>query len=243
MVMEYVWRAWESYKKNWISFAVAELLRFLAVIIIILMGVGFILSSLGISSLLDLTSPELMSRTVSMLPLLTGVSTALIFFIIAGLAYVILETGMYGMATESLRGKTRVETMFKVAKKKWLTGILTCVVVGIAAFLLLSVLVLSFGITFPIVGSIIGLIIFFLIMIFFVLIFPGIVIDNLGIIRTIEKSFNIVKKNYFKIFGLLLVYIIVFLVAFIPILGGLIILFVVLPMIRISLVFFYKRKK
>lgn len=245
MVFEYVQRAWEAYKKNAMSFVVAQLVALIIVGIIAGIGIGIIFGSVGISSLMELTRPDvLLPRIVSVFSLLAGLGTAIVFFVIALLVCVFLTTGIYGMAAQSLRGKTRVETMFEVAKKRGITGVLNSIVVCIIALVLLIVLVAGLGMALPISGFIIGMILFFLIMIFFSLTFPGIIVDGLGAIESIEKSFNIVKKNYFKIFGLLLFYIIVgIVVSFIPILGALISLFVITPMLYISLVFFYKRNK
>lgn len=246
MVMEYVRRAWEAYKKNWMTFIVAELLILIIIGIIFGIGIGIIFGSLGISSLMELTNIEFLAqRIVAILPLLAGFGSALIFFIIAGLVGVFLNTGIYGMAAEALRGRTKVDTMFKVAKKMGITGVLTSIILGIISFFLLTILVAGLGITLPIVGSVIGMIIFLLIMMLFSLVFPGIVVDNLGTIETIQKSFNIVKKNYFEMFGLLLFYAIVSIVLMLilTIIGMLICWFVVAPMLYISLVFFYRRKK
>lgn len=244
MVMEYVRKSWEAYKENWMSFVVAELVSLIITGIIALIGIGIIISSIGISTLMELyASEEFVSRLISLLPLFGGLGLALIFFTIAGLVWVYLKTGLYGMAERSLRGKTRVEMMFKVSKKLGLTGIITSIIVGIISFLLLVVLVGGFAFVVQVTGSIIGLIIFLLIMVFFSLTFPGIVVDNLGAIRTIERSFNIVKKHYFEVFGLLLFYSVAFIVSLFPIIGPLIAIFVISPMMWISLVAFYKRNK
>ncbi len=245
MVMEYVRKSWEAYKKNWMSFVVAELVSLIITGIIALIGISIIISSIGISTLMELyASEEFVYRLVSLLPLFGGLGLALIFFIISGLVWLYLKTGLYGMAAQSLRGRTKVDTMFKVSKKLGLTGIFTSIIVGIIAILLLVVLVGGISLTFPGTGAIIGMILFLLIMVFFSLTFPGIVVDRLGVVKTIDRSFNIVKKHYFKIFGLLLFYgVISIVIALIPIIGYLITVFVVSPMMWISLVAFYKRNK
>jgi len=245
MVMEYVRKSWEAYKDNWMSFIVAELMALIITGIIALIGVGIIISSIGISTLMELyTSEEFVSRLVALLPLFGGLGLALIFFIVAGLVWVYLKTGLYGMAEQSLRGKTRVETIFKVSSKLGFTGIITSIIVGIITFILAVILIGGFAIVVQATGAIIGMIIFLLILLFFSLTFPGIVVDKLGAIKTIDRSFKIVKKHYFKIFGLLLFYgVIGIAIALIPIIGSLIVAFVISPMMWISLVAFYKRNK
>jgi len=245
VVMEYVRKSWEAYQENWMSFVVAELVTLIITGIIALIGISIIISSIGISTLMELyASEEFVSRLVSLLPLFGGLGLALIFFIISGLVWFYLKTGLYGMAAQSLRVRTKVDTMFKVSKKLGLTGIFTSIVVGIIAILLLVALVGGLSLAFPGTGPIIGMISFLLIMVFFSLTFPGIVVDGLGVVKTIDRSFNIVKKHYFKIFGLLLFYgVVSIVITLIPIIGSLITAFVISPMMWISLVAFYKRNK
>jgi len=245
MVLEYIQKSWEVYKENAMSFILAELIILIVAGIIALIGIGIIFGSVGISTLMKMTSSQnMLSRMASVVPLLVNLSVASIFFIITGLVWTFLKTGIYGMAAQALRGKTKVETMFNVAKNKGLTGILACVIVGILALLMFSILVVGLGIIFPLSGVIIGMIIFGLLMMLFSLIFPGVILDNLNAINSIKVSVSIVKKNYIEMLSLLLVYLVLSIVIiFIPILGPLIVNFVVSPMLYISLLIFYKKRK
>ena len=244
MVLHYVRESWENYRENWMSFVVAELFVLIIVGIVALIGLGIILSSAELSTLMLLSPKELIPRIGSVLSLFAGVGTAFIFFIISGLVWIYLKTGLYGMAVQSLRGKTRVKSMFNVAKRLGLTGLLTSVLVFIIAFFLMTILVMGFGIFLREVGAVIGFVLFLLVMILFSLIFPGIVVDQLGVIKTIEMSIRIVMKNYFEMLGLLLLYgVLAFVISLIPLLGALIVIFVLAPMAWMSLVLFYKMKK
>lgn len=242
-VFNYIRRSWESYKENWMSFVVAELLVLIIVGIIALIGIGIILSSAELSALILLSPREFISRIVSVLSLLEGVGKAFIFFVTSGLVWVFLKTGLYGMAAQALRGRTRVNTMFKVARRMGLTGLLTCILVFIIGFFLMTILVLGLGFIFP-GGAVVGIILFLFMIILFSLIFPGIVVDRLDVIETIVMSIKIVKKNYFEMLSLLSFYgILALVISLIPVLGTLIVIFVLTPMVWISLVMFYKRKK
>ena len=244
MVLEYLIRAWEMYRKNAISFVIAELLSLIITGVIALIGIIIIFGSIGIANLINLSNPELViTKIVSIIPFLAGLGVALIFLIIAGIVSAFLTTGLYGMAVESLRGETKYETMFSVAKKSGFKGIISSIILGIITFILFMVLIIGLNIAFPIVGAIIGIILFFLIFITFFLVFPGITVDDLSSVQAIRESFNIAKKNYFKIFGLILLYAVISLVVMIPFLGIIIYCFVIAPMMKISLVFFYKRNK
>jgi len=230
------------------SFILAEILVSIIVGIIALIGMRTLYGSIGISTIMILPSLEgFLLRIGAILPYLADLGIALIFFIIAGLIWIFLNIGIYGMAAESLRGKTNVRTMFRVSKTMGPRGILTSILVGVP-FMLSLILVIGLGILLSITGLVIGAILFVMIMTFFSLIFPGIVVDNFGTIETINKSIVIVKNNYLKVLGLLLFYGIIsvgllLIPTFGSILSLLIISFVVLPMMSISLVVFYKRNK
>jgi hypothetical protein len=244
MIFGYLIRSWEIYRENIMSFVIAELLSSIITGIIALIGIGIIFNSIGISNLINLSNPELMiTKIVSILSLLLELGIASIFFIVAGIVWVFLKTGLYGMAVESLRGLTKFRTMFDVAKKSGFKGITSSIVLGVITFILFMILIIGLNIVLPIIGGIIGMILFFLITITFSLVFPGLVVDDLSPVQAIKESFNIAKKNYLEILGLLLLYTVISLVAIISLIGIPIYFFVVAPMMKISLVFFYKRKK
>ena len=169
---------------------------------------------------------------------------AMIFFVIAGIAMVFFKVGIFGMATEAIRGKTKVETMFKVAKKRGLTALVAAVLIGIIGFFA-AMLIGGLTVVLPIAGTFIGLIIMLVVAILFSLVFPAIASDKkIGALAAVEKSVKIAKKNFFELLGLLIIYIIISLVlVWIPVIGPLAILLVISPMLTISLVLFYKKKK
>ncbi len=253
MIFEYITRAWEMYRKNTMSFIIAELLSFIITGIIALIGIWIIFGSIGIANLVNLYDPELLiSKITSMLRFLAELSFALIFFVIAGIVWVFFKTGIYGMAAESLRGNTKVETMFNVAKNIGLKGISTSMIIGVITFVLFMTLIIGLNIAFRTVGAIIGIILFFFITITFSLALPGIVVDDLGSTQAIRESFNISKKSYFDILGLMSLYTVTSLIVliipsminiFFSIISIFIYCFIISPMMKISLVFFYKRKK
>jgi len=245
MVFEYVKRGWQAYKTNFMSFITAELIALIIVSIFIGIGTGIIFTTMGISSFAELRSPEItVSRIVSVFPLFFGVSVSFIFYLIAALIGALFVTGLFSMAAEALRGTTEYKTMFSSAKEFGITGITTSIIVCLTALILMLIFIGALGVIFSVIGSVIGTILFLIIMVFFSLSHPGIVVDNLGPIETIQRSINITKKNYPDVFGLLVFYTAIFLaLTLIPFVGQIIIYFVFIPMFSISLVFFYKRNK
>lgn len=243
MVLEYLLKSWEFYRKNIISFVIAELISLVITGMIALVGIGIIFSSIGISSLKDLYDLEFLIRKIlSILPLLTELTVALVFLFIAWIVRVFINVGLYGMAAESLRGKTGIETMFQFAKKYGFKGVISSIIIAIIS-LLIIILAVILNLFFSLAGGIIGLIILFLIIITFSFVFPGIILDDLSSTNTIKESFNVSKKNYLNMLSLLLIYAVLSLVILIPFLGIVIYCFVISPMMKISLVLFYNRKK
>lgn len=245
MVFEYIKKGWQTYKTNFMSFIIAGLIALIIVSVFIGIGTGIIFTTMGISSFAELRSPEItISRVVSVFPLFMGLGISFIFYLVAALLGTLFVTGLFGMAAEALRGTTEFKTMFSAAKEFGITGITTSIIVCLATLILMFIFIGVLGIIFPVIGSVIGSILFLLVIIFFSFFYPGIVIDNLGPIETIRRSINITKKNYPDVFGLLVFYTGISLaLTFIPFIGQIIIYFVFMPMLFISLVFFYKRNK
>ena len=172
------------------------------------------------------------------------------FLIISILVSIYLGIGQVGMAYESLTGKTRVKTMFKVSKKlgfRWILTILLLSIFGIIALIPLAILTIFT----------LGLGIFFIIS-FFVLIAPSMVADNSSPMQSIKNSFNCAKRNYWDLFFLCVIYFVgIVVVSFlglmfsvIPFIGWLIdifaslfISFAVIPMIKISFVDYYVKNR
>ena len=245
MVFEYIKKGWHIYKSNFMSFIIAELTALIIVGIFLGVGTGIIFTTIGISSFAELRSPEItVSRIVSVFPLFLGVSISFIFYLVAALLGALFITGLFGMAAEALRGTTQFKTMFSAAKEFGITGVTTSIIVCLTALILMFIFIGVLGIIFPVIGSVVGFILSLLIMVFFSLSHPGIVVDNLGPIETIQKSINITKKNYPDVFALLIFYTAISLaLIFVPLIGQIITYFVLMPMFFISLVFFYKRNK
>ena len=245
MVFEYIKTGWQTYKINFMSFILAELMALIIVGIFFGIGTGIIFTTMGISSFAELRSPEItISRIVSVFPLFMGLSVSLIFYLVAALLGALFITGLFSMAAEALRGTTQFKTMFIAAKENGITGMTTSILVCLTALILMFVLIGVLGVIFSVIGSVIGTVLLLLIMVFFSFSHPGIVVDKLGPIETIQRSISITKKNYPDVFGLLVFYIGISLgLTFVPFVGQIIIYFVLTPMFFISLVFFYKRNK
>jgi hypothetical protein len=245
MIFEYIKTGWQTYKSNFMGFIIAELIALIIVITIIGIGTGIIFTTIGISSFAELRSPELtITRIVSIFPLFLGLSTSLVFYLIAVLLGALFATGLFYMAAEALRGSTDFKSMFTAAKEIGVTGVLASIIILLIALILMFVFVAVLGVIFPVIGSVVGAVLLLLIMVLFSLTHPGIVIDDIGPIEAIERSINVTKKNYSDVFALLVFYVGISLaLTFIPFIGQIIIYFVIIPMCFISLVFFYKRNR
>lgn len=254
MTIEYVKKAWDIYKKNATSFIVAKLVAGVIVAIIALIGVGMIFSSAGMIKLFKMSMyseeatpeyfQEIMTEPFFPASMFLNLGAAFIFFVLAAVAMIFFKVGIYGMAAEAIRGKTRVETMFKVGKQRGLTALVASILIGIAMFV---VAMIMGGLTaiLPIAGAVIGIVIFFITAILFCLVFPIIAMENkIGALNAVERSVRIAKKNFFELCGLLFIYVVISaIIWWIPVIGILTLLLVITPMLTISLVLFYKKKK
>jgi len=245
MLLEYIRRGWQTYKANFMSFVIAELIALIIVSVFAGVGTGIIFTTMGVSSFAELRSPDItVSRIVSVFPLFLGLSVSFIFYLVAALLGALFVTGLFGMAAETLRGTTEYKTMFSAAKEFGITGVTTSIIICLISLILMLILIGALGVIFSVIGSVIGTILFLIIMVFFSFSHSGIVVDNLGPIETIQRSIKITKENYPDVFGLLVFYTAISLaLIFVPLIGQIIIYFVLIPMFFISLVFFYKRNK
>ncbi len=253
-MLEYIQKAWDIFKKNSLTFIVSQLIAILIPGIFLVLGglvfVGTFLGSVGLSSIEDLATEEMIEQYVSTIIsnpktlslLLRVVGYASIFFLIGILISMFFEIGIYGMASEAFRKRTRVRTMFKVARKYGVTAIV-CLIIKFLIVTGLLVLSVLLGIVIPIIGFFIGMFVTILIVILFSLTSPAIV-DNHGAIESIKKSLYVVRRNYLRVVGLLLVFALMgVVVSWIPWIGGLITSLIIAPLQKITFIGFYRKNK
>jgi MFS family permease len=255
MTIEYVERAWESYKKNFWQFVIALILQAFIVSIPFLIGV--------LPWIVIFFSRGMNAGFVNLLLSNLGVlSFSVVMFIVGILLSSVLGGGFTRMAYESLRGRTSYETMFKTAREKFWT------ILGADLIVLLTLLVIVTTLLVPIIalGSLyalsqtsffyvfiifsivaLGVIILVSVGIFFIFVNQAVVIDNFKALDAIKKSFKIADKNFLSIFFLFLIFFLINsgLENVLSIAGSLIVFFVIAPIALISYTALYsdRRKK
>jgi MFS family permease len=254
--IEYVEKAWESYKKNFWQFVIALILQIFIVSIPFLIGVLpwiVILFSTGIKTgIASLLLSNLGVLSFSVVMFLVGISIS-----------TVLGGGLVKMAYESLRGKTDYETMFKTAKEKFWTilganSIVLLTLSIIVAVMLVPIMALSnfsalsaqasFLYIFVIFSTVVlGTMILVIVSILFVFVNQAIVIDRLKALEAVKKSFETAEKNFLSIFFLFLIFFLINsgLENVLSVAGSLIVLFVTAPLALISYTALYidRRKK
>ncbi|NIO44677.1 MAG: hypothetical protein GTN36_03950 [Candidatus Aenigmarchaeota archaeon] len=254
MVIEHIEKSWKAYRKNFWPIITAMVLQF------ILVGIPFLIG------IIPWVFIFLSYRTVDMITLLMSnlgaLSFSLIMFAIGFLISIALTGGFVKMLYEALRGKTKYETMLKTAKEKFWTiiganslFILILLVLFIAVFSPLFILT-GFSTTFSGAGSLtllitifsiatLGSILIILVSIFFVFINQAIVIDNLNAIDSVNKSFEVSKKSYLTILGLMIIFILLnsALVNLFSFFGTVLEAFVVTPLLLLSYTSVYLEKR
>jgi len=256
MVIEHIEKSWKAYRKNFWPIITAMILQF------ILAGIPFLIGVLP--WIFIYLSSGSVGITTLLLSNLGVFSFSVIMFIIGFLISIALTGGLVRMFYEALRGKTKYETMLKTAKEKFWTiiganslYILIFIVLFIAVFFPLFALTglstFSGGSSFAMLITILlivglGSILLVLISIFFVFINQAIVIDNLNAIDSIGKSFEVSKKSYLTILGLMIIFILIdsALTTLFSFFGSVLEIFVVSPLLLLSYTSVYlknRRKK
>jgi hypothetical protein len=253
--IEFIERAWTSYKKNFWQFVIALILQMFIVSIPFLIGV--------LPWIVIFFSTGMNAGVVSLLMSNLGVlSFSIVMFIAGILLSAVLGGGFTRMAYESLRGRTNYGTMLKTAKEKFWT------IIGADFIVLLTLSVIVAALFVPIIAlnslsalsqvsffyvliifslAALGVIILVIVSIFLIFVNQAIVIDNLKALEAIKKSFETADKNFPSIFFLFLVFFLINigLENILSIAGSLIVFFVTTPITLISYTALYidRRKK
>jgi len=236
MVMEYLSKAWKAYKRNALSIIVAML-------IIGVVAGGFV--SLALTPMFASIGQAITAGGFSM-AILFGImqsfASSLVIAIIGIVIALALQVGFVRMMVESLKGRTKVRTMFEGAKKDWLKAIIAYAL----AYLLMIATILVFVLLAAAAGLVgwvllaIGILAVLVMAMSFVFINQAIVVNNASPTEALKKSYGFFKKNFLQVILLYLVYIVaVFVAALIPFIGSIIMLFLVAPVFLLALTALY----
>lgn len=243
MVTKHLKKSWMAYRKNF-----SELLKALIVnyglFILIVVGGGFV----------SFFVPDMMLW-------IFGIS------IIAGvLLFIVLNGGFIRMCYESLRGKTKLSTMFKTSRKNaWpligtnsITFFISLIVVIVVSFAVLATTQPEYLFSgyylssIPTYSIILIYIIIVLILVLFSFVNQGVVINNLGVFKSIKKSLEVAKKNYLTIVYLIVIFIFFYYVSKYsigllpqvgPILENIVNYFLLVPLLDLCITNIYVRGK
>lgn len=151
------------------------------------------------------------------------------------------------MAFESFRKRrTKLQTLFRAVKERWIEFLVANIVMGVIYTLLIAFLVLILLpiLYLSILAFLISFIVAFLLLsVFFTFVFPA-VADKKNIAEALSLSIKKVRKYYTEVLGLLIFFVIIsILVSNIPYIGIMIILFVIYPLAFISFAYLYRKMK
>ena len=227
--------------KSGLSLAKSKVLTFfLAIIgIVVVLGLAFVLVTLPIGLIAWMIDPsaDFITRWTDTLvawtlPLTSGsvevilsISFLAVILPIAAIGIWVLGA-LFGIAKEQIdTNDTRVEHAFSWLRKKFVPliigGILLSIVIFLPALVVGYVISWAYGfgtIPYPInwIEGIIGFVYFFIMLGFFSLLCPAI-IDDTSPLDAMKKSFRIVRANLGRIFGFLLIFVIIASILFGPI--------------------------
>ena len=207
--------SWKIYKKNWVTFVIAEIL----ISVIDLVAIGILVSSLLV--------PDW--QQMGFIPL-----AILILILSIGLG-----SGIYYLAKEGRKKKVYMKNFWKGVRKYWLKFVGMRILVGII-FLFASIPIIFFTLSKIWIGVILYSVFLFLLAPLFSLA-PVAIVFNKSVISSIKESIRIGYRNYLFILVILLIYsLLQGVLSLIGYAGVLISWLVIDPMESISFVLIYK---
>lgn len=237
------------------AIAVIILFAIFGMIFVSLFGVSFISDSLISEIMLKETNPEIYTEIISELSQLITPSIVLFLIfalIISFLAIYLIKayffSGAIGMAKEIIHGKkAKLKFMNQYGKKfmprYWLIKffIAIFIILWLFVFSLPAIISGKWILMFITFLSIIPLI--FILLLFYMAEYY-LVMNDLTAVESLRQSFNTVKANYFSLLGLIIIFSIInIILSFIPFIGGLLNLLVLIPVETIAFfVFAYERQ-
>lgn len=212
-------RAWEAYKKNWVSICIAILLIGLIEGVLVLLGILPMLMLYFSMAVTGMSSSEVISTLLAEWPsLMFSLAFAAIFLIAALLVGLALNGGLVGMLVQALRKKKiSYNTMFSIARARWksfvgagiILMIITLLMAGVflgPGFLLITSGQQVAGAFALLGGTLLMIPVAFVIGILFAFVYISIVADRLGAIPAIKASVRFGWRNFWTTLLILIVF-------------------------------------
>jgi len=167
-----------------------------------------------------------------------------LFLIVIGVITVFLQAGFWGICLKGIKEKVNIRIFFTTIKERGLSYFLAIILLSLillaieTPFLIVSIILLYGSPTFFWVAFFLDMAIYFLIMPFFIFVYPA-VVSGKRVSESLSQSFSLGKKNYFGLLLLIILFSVSFLVFFIPIMGILLIYFLISPLFIITICSYY----
>jgi len=239
MCLEYARKSWEVYIKNPMPFLWAIVLTGL------IQASGSALTSLFIfGSPFAIFSESISSETIAEMP---GLGFGVAFMILTVVIVLIMNTGIYGMAAESLKKKTSLATMARTINSKWAYAILANVIILmiaiIAAFPAIMVMLSPLEGTYLVLAMALSGLFLLGIVILFALVYPAL-IESKSAVQAVKLSVYVVRRNYIQAVLLIAFFLLLSsIISIIPLIGQVIAVLVIMPCSSIALTYFYQKNK
>lgn len=254
-------RAWETYKKNWLSICIAILL--IGIIEGVIIGIGLMPLFLVIFSMLasGISGPEAFSMILAQWQsLIFSIAFAAVFFTIALLVGVALRGGLTGMFIHALRKKkVSYSTFFPIARARWKSFIGVGLITGLITILFMAVflgpgflLMLAGDTVGGVIALIVGVLIFIpvaiIIGVLFAFAYIAVIVNKLGAIPAIKASVRFGMRNFWATLAIIVIFTVLSVLASMLdlvtyVLGSILIYFAIVPLQILSLAALYLGRK
>ncbi|MFH1631246.1 MAG: hypothetical protein ABIA21_03455 [Candidatus Aenigmatarchaeota archaeon] len=246
MAIESMRQAWNTYVENFWTF-VGAFLIYLVIILAFVIPIGMIFGIYIINAW-----PA--SPGYTALGLITNPIFAvgfIITFVIMGIVAIEIYAGMIGLSRNSLDRRSDFTVISRTIKKNFLSILGLNLAVTVLLFAIFGVFSIASFFLYIFAGIITGIILFsigiivtVMIGLLFMLGTHALVCSNIPVLDSIKISINIVKRNYIDFLALTLFFFVAaFLISFLPIIGFLMVWFMIFPLFILSCTTFYINKK
>lgn len=229
-----------------INFLITLVLGGAAIIGAIAVFFGVYATSLTLTALEQMTETEMVTALTNALTpgAMTFVCLAMFLLIlIFTIIQSFFEAGAIGMSLDLGNGrKTSLRTMWKTGKKFWLKLSLLKIILGILMFAYLLIFFIPFVLTQNYIWMIL-LLAFIIPAMFFFIMFSFapylLVMNDLGVFKSIKDSWKFVKRRYWMVWGLVLMIGVISLVAgFIPYVSYILVILLTAPIQALSYIIY-----
>ncbi len=236
-ILKHFSKAFEAYKRNFVPIILSILLVFITFYLFVGLGIFALFGTEGSATVAEFYMTEGGFTDTYSQELFEQINPQnfglfLLFLILGGIVAVFLQAGLWGICFQGIKKKVNMKTFFTTIRERGVPYFFASILVGLIVSAILILLIAVYVVIYlfnPILSTIVLLLGIVLITPFFVLVSPA-VISGKRVSSSLTESISLGKKNYFDLLLLIVLVFIFSLVSLVPILGIILVYFLVSPL-------------